>query len=81
MNQDEKLMDIFPALRGRELLLEDMDLPVSVYNSLKRRKINTLAQLLELAAKDLSGCFLNRKEASCDVLLDKLGRMATGEIE
>lgn len=81
MNQDEKLMDIFPALRGRELLLEDMDLPVSVYNSLKRCKINTLAQLLELAAKDLPGCFLNRKEASCDVLLDKLGRMATGEIE
>ena len=81
MNQDEKLMDLFPALRGREMLLEDMDLPVSIYNSLKRHKMNTLAQVLELTVKDLPGCFLNRKEASCDVLLDKLGRMATGEIE
>lgn len=81
MNQDKKLIDIFPALRGRELWLEDMDLPVSVYNGLKRRKIHTLAQLLELTTEDLLGCFLHRKEASCDVLLDKLERMATGEME
>ena len=80
MNQDEKLKDRFPALRGRELLLEDMDLPVSIYNSLKRHKINTLAQLLELTVQELPGCFFNRKEASCDLLLDKLERMATGKI-
>ncbi len=81
MNRDEKLIHTFPTLRGRELLLEDMDLPVSVYNSLKRHKIRTLAQLLELTADDLLGCFLSRKEASCDVLLDKLGHMTAGEIE
>ena len=81
MNQDKKLIQIFPTLRGRELLLEDMDLPVSVYNGLKRREINTLDQLLELTTEDLPGCFLHRKEESCNVLLDKLERMATGEIE
>lgn len=80
MKQDEKLMHTFPALRGKELLLEDMDLPVSIYNSLKRRKIDTLAQLLELTARELPSCFFNRKAASCAVLLEQLGRMAANEI-
>lgn len=81
MNLNETLIHMFPALKGREMDLEDMDLPVSIYNSLKRGGIHTLAQLLELSSEELSDYFWNRKDASCAVVQDKLERLVAGDIE
>ena len=81
MNLNETFIHAFPALEGREMDLEDMDLPVSIYNSLKRGGIHTLAQLLELTPRELSDHFWHRKDTSCAVVQDKLERLAAGDIE
>lgn len=81
MNPNETLLHAYPALAGREMDLEDMDLPVSIYNGLKRRGIHTLAQLLALTPGELSGCFWKRKEASCAVVQDKLAGLAAEDGE
>lgn len=81
MNLNETFIHTFPALEGREMDLEDMDLPVSIYNSLKRSGVHTLAQLLELTPGELSDRFWHRKAASCAVVQDKLERLAAGNIE
>ena len=61
MNEDGKLIRIFPALSGRNLTVEDMDLEVAVRNALKRNGIHTLDQLLHLSHPELVQIFLNRK--------------------
>ena len=81
MNLNEPFIRTFPALEGRKMDLEDMDLPVSIYNSLKRGGIHTLVQLLELTPEELSGHFGKRKDTSCAVVQDKLERLAAGDIE
>ena len=81
MNPNETLLHAYPALAGREMDLEDMDLPVSIYNGLKRRGIYTLAQLLALTPGELPDCFWKRKEASCAVVQDKLAGLAAEDGE
>lgn len=81
MNLNEPFIHAFPALEGRDLSLEDMDLPVSIYNSLKRGGIHTLAQLLKLTPKELSDHFWKRKDTSCAVVQDMLERLAAGDIK
>ena len=81
MNLNEPFIRTFPALEGRKMDLEDMDLPVSIYNSLKRGRIHTLVQLLELTPEELSGHFGKRKDTSYAVVQDKLERLAAGDIE
>lgn len=81
MNRNETFIHAFPGLKGREMDLEDMDLPVSIYNSLKRGGIHTLSQLLELTPGELSDHFWNRKDASCAVVQDKLERLASEDVE
>lgn len=61
MDEDGKLIRIFPALNRRNLTVEDMDLEVAVRNALKRSGIHTLAQLLELSHLELIQIFPNRK--------------------
>lgn len=61
MNEDRKLIRIFPALSGRNLTVEDMDLEVAVRNALKRSGIHTLDQLLQLSHPELVRIFPNRE--------------------
>ena len=61
MNEDGKLIRIFPALSGRNLTVEDMDLEVAVRNALKRNGIHTLDQLLHLSHPELVRIFPNRE--------------------
>ncbi len=64
MNEDGKLIRIFPALSGRDLTVEDMDLEVAVRNALKRSGIHTLDQLLQLSHPELVRIFPNRELSS-----------------
>lgn len=61
MNEDGKLIRIFPALSGRNLTVEDMDLEVAVRNALERSGIHTLDRLLQLSHPELVQIFPNRK--------------------
>lgn len=61
MNEDGKLIRIFPALNGRNLTVEDMDLEVAVRNALKRSGIHTVDRLLQLNHSELAQIFPNRK--------------------
>jgi len=56
----DKLVNIFPALGGRGLTVDDMDLEVSVRNALKWRSIHTVGQLLQLSHTELARVFPNR---------------------
>lgn len=53
VNQHTKLGEIYNNLSGVNMTVEDMDLPVSVYNYLKRGGINQLTQLLLMCEADL----------------------------
>ncbi len=76
MNEDETLICTFPALRGRDLTVEDMDLEVAVRNALRRSGIHTLAQLLELSKPDLLAIFPNRKLRSYEEVVHRLIRLS-----
>lgn len=47
------LGEVYKNLSGLNLTVEDMDLPVSVYNYLKRGGINHLQQILLMSETDL----------------------------
>ena len=88
MNEDGKLIRIFPTLSERNLTVEDMDLEVAVRNALKRSGIHTLDQLLQLSHPELVQIFPNRELPSyedvihCLVCLsektEKMGTSAPG---
>ena len=84
MNEDGKLIRIFPALSGRNLTVEDMDLEVAVRNALKRSGIHTLDQLLQLSHPELIRIFPNRELPSYEdvihclvCLLEETEKMCT----
>lgn len=84
MNEDGKLIRIFPALSGRNLTVEDMDLEVAVRNALKRGGIHTLDQLLQLSYPELVRIFPNRELSSYEdvihclvCLLEETEKMGT----
>lgn len=53
INQNTQLGERYKNLCGVSQTVEDMDLPVSVYNHLKRGGVNYLEQLLLLNEADL----------------------------
>ena len=61
MNEDGTLIRIFPALSGRSLTVEDMDLEAAVRNALKGSGIHTVDRLLQLSGPELLRIFPNRK--------------------
>ena len=61
MNEDGTLVRIFPALSGRSLTVEDMDLEAAVRNALKGSGIHTVDRLLQLSGPELLRIFPNRK--------------------
>lgn len=54
INQHTKLGEVYKNLIGVNLTIEDMDLPVSVYNYLKRGGIDHLQQILLMSEADLA---------------------------
>ena len=72
MNEEGKLIRIFPALSGRDLTVEDMDLDIAVRNALKRSGLHTLAQLLQLSHPELLAVFPNRKLRSYEEVIHRL---------
>lgn len=72
MNENRTLICTFPALRGRNLTVEDMDLEVAVRNALKRSGVHTLAQLLDLSRPELLAIFPNRKLRSYEEVVHRL---------
>jgi len=61
MNNRENLSDLFSALVGCDLTVEELDLEVAAKNSLQRGGVHTLAQLLKLTHAELAAIFPNRK--------------------
>ena len=57
MNEDGTLIRIFPALSGRSLTVEDMDLEAAVRNALKGSGIHTVDRLLQLNHSELVKIF------------------------
>ena len=53
LDYDMKLRDAFPNLQGVELNIEEFDLPVRIYNTLKRCKINSLQELLSYSCNEI----------------------------
>lgn len=53
-DENTRLGEIYKFPEGFHLTLEDMDLPVSVYNCLKRSGIHHLQQILQMSETDLT---------------------------
>ena len=73
MNENGKLIRIFPALSERNLTVEAMDLEVAVRNALKRSGIHALDQLLQLSHPELVQIFPNQKLRSYEDVIHCLG--------
>lgn len=75
-----KLGEIYKNLCGINLTVEDMDLPVRIYNYLKRCNINNLQQILLMSEDDLinAGKHLrpNRVPKSCAYIIFKLEELS-----
>ncbi|MCL2398782.1 MAG: hypothetical protein FWC91_03425 [Defluviitaleaceae bacterium] len=70
LNYDMKLGDAFPNLQGIKLDVEEFDLPVRLYNTLKRCDIHSLQTLLTYSCNEI----LEHKKASFrkDGLIDHI---------
>ena len=70
LDYDMKLGDAFPNLKDIKLDVEEFDLPVRVYNTLKRCEINTLQTLLKYSCNEI----LEHKKAGFrkDGLIDQI---------
>ncbi len=75
----DKLMNLFPALSGRKLLVEDIDLEVSVRNALKWRGIHTVDQLLQLSHAELVQAFPNRSLRGYEDVIHCLVRLTENQ--
>ena len=53
MSSDRKFKEIFKTLAGLNMDVEELDLPVRVYNLLKRNDIHTLEHLLLKSENEL----------------------------
>ena len=53
MSSDCKFGDVFKSLAGFNIDIEELDLPVRVYNLLKRNEIHTLEHLLLKSEDDI----------------------------
>lgn len=75
-----KLGEIYKNLCGVHLTVEDMDLPVRVYNYLKRAGVNTLQQILLMSEDDLINAGIQMKFSqaprSCAYILFKLEELS-----
>ena len=50
---EAKYRELYPSLNDIDLAVEELDLPVSVYNFLKRNSINNVQLLLDMSENDL----------------------------
>ena len=52
-NNSVKFRDIFPAIAGLDMGVEELELSIRSYNSLKRVDVHTLQQLLSMSMDEL----------------------------
>ena len=52
-NNETKYREIYPSLNESDLAVEELDLPVPIYNFLKRNGINNVQRLLDMSENDL----------------------------
>lgn len=70
-----RLSSLFDALEGIDLPIEYFDLPVRIYNSLKRSGLHDLQQLLAMSYDDLISILWGnekRRYKLCEYIIDKL---------
>lgn len=75
----DKLMNLFPALSGRKLMVKNMDLEVSVRNALEWRGIHTVDQLLQLSHAELVRIFPNRNLRGYEDVIHCLVRLSENQ--
>ena len=60
MNDEAKLVAVFPMLAESDLPIKELDLNVAARNFILRSGVHTVAQLLQLTHTELASLFLNR---------------------
>lgn len=82
-NHQARLCSLFNALEGIDLPIEDFDLPVRIYNSMKRSGIHNLQQLLAMSYDNIMSTLYgnaNRRSETCDYIIYTLNNFNTNGI-
>lgn len=75
-DKETKLREVYKNLCGVTLTVEDMDLPVSVYNYLKRAGINKLEQILLMSENELINMGKIDVPRNCGYIIFKLKELS-----
>lgn len=77
-NNETKYREIYPSLNEMDLAVEELDLPVSVYNFLKRNGIRNVQLLLDMSENDLMSFSTpsGRQAKFVENIVDKLNQLS-----
>ena len=78
-----KYLELYPSLNGLDLAVEELDLPVPVYNFLNRNGIHTVQSLLDVSEDDLMKIktLSGRQDKFIEVISYKLCQLVEEKIQ
>ena len=80
-NSDAKYREIYLSLNGLDATVEELDLPVPVYNFLKRNGIHNVQLLLEMSEDDLMNIktLSGRQAKFVEIIVYKLNQLSESQ--